>query len=189
VATASKNTTLLFVGAVSEGKGVLVLLEACSELRARGFDFVLKIVGRFDSREFEDRCRKYVQDNDLNNRVRFLGSLTGDAKWEQFADSDIFCFPSHYLAENQPIVILEAMQFALPVVATDWRGISTMVEDGQSGFVVPTRNSIALADCIGKLIQDPSLRKKMGAKGRATFLTKYTDTVWRPAMESALKGP
>jgi glycosyltransferase involved in cell wall biosynthesis len=80
------------------------------------------------------------------------------------------------------------MQFELPIVASDWRGISTMVQDGETGYVVPTKNSKALAERIGLLIESPELRAKMGNRARTVFLDKYTDAAWRPAMESALKA-
>jgi glycosyltransferase involved in cell wall biosynthesis len=184
----SRKTRLLFVGSVSRGKGVMTLLEACAELVRTGDEFFLQVVGNFYPSEFEQDCESFINDTGLHDHVKFVGPLIGDEKWRAFCEADIFCFPSSYKAENQPLVILEAMQFAVPVVASDWRGIPTMVKDGETGFIVPVEDSVALANRIRRLMNDPGLRTKMGEKARSLFLERYTVAVWRPAMESALRG-
>lgn len=178
---------LLFVGVVSRSKGVMVLLEACSRLKERGSDFVLQVVGRFHSPEFEAECRVFSKAHALDECVEFLGVRTGDEKWGIFCNSDIFCFPSHFESENQSLVILEAMQFGLPCVASDWRSMSTMVEDGVTGYVVPVSDPEALSQRIAHLIHHPELREKMGARAREVFLERYTDAVWRSKMEVVLR--
>jgi glycosyltransferase involved in cell wall biosynthesis len=185
-AVISRRIKLLFVGVVSPSKGVMVLLKACAQLKANGFDFLLRVIGRFYSPEFEVECKAYINDHGLRDHVEFVGVVTGNEKWEVFCGSDIFCFPSFFEAENQPVVILEAMQFALPSVASDWRSISTMVEDGETGYVVPIKDPVALAERIGFLIHHQELRVKMGRRARAVFLEKYTDAVWRSKMEAVL---
>jgi glycosyltransferase involved in cell wall biosynthesis len=100
--------------------------------------------------------------------------LSGDAKFETFSRSDIFCFPSHYDAETFGLVLLEAMSFGLPVVATRWRGISSIVREGQTGFLTPIKDSVALADKLEALLLDPELRRSMGAKGREVFERDFT---------------
>ena len=184
----SSNIRLLFVGVVSRSKGVMVLLEACARLKVKDVTFHLRIIGRFHSPEFEAECLAFIQDHDLVQEVEFLGVRTGDDKWEEYCATDIFCFPSHFESENQPLVILEAMQFGLPSVATDWRSISTMVEDGQTGYIVPTEDSKALAERITYLVRHPELRRKLGQNARQAFLEKYTDAVWRSQIETMLCG-
>ncbi len=184
--SSNQRVGLLFVGAVSPGKGIWILLQAAAELKARGIHFELQIVGKFSSAEFECECRSFLHQFNLEANVKFLGVLVDDDKWNSYVTADIFCFPSFYKAENQPLVVLEAMQFALPVVATDWRGIPTMVDEGRTGFIVLIKDSAALADRILQLIENPDLRIDMGHRGRAAFLKQYTDAAWRPAMEKAL---
>lgn len=186
--SASQRIELLFVGMVSESKGVRVLLEACALLKHRGFDFRLRVAGRFHSPDFEEECASFISVNDLGASVEFLGVVTGDEKWQMFCSADIFCFPSHFKSENQSLVILEAMQFGLPSVASDWRSMATMIQDGETGYIVPVGNSNALADRVAWLIENPDLRAKMGQKAREVFLSAYTDDVWRANIESAIRG-
>lgn len=185
--TTSKKATLLFVGVVSPSKGVMILLEACAQLKANGYRFLLRVMGRFHSPDFEAECSSFITERDLEDDVEFLGVLTGDDKWQAFCTADIFCFPSVFESENQPLVILEAMQFGLPVVASDWRGISTMVKDGETGYVTPIKDPAAMAERVGLLIDRPSLRAQMGVRARNVFLEQYTEAEWRLKMEAVLR--
>lgn len=177
---------LLFVGVVSRSKGVMVLLEACARLKAQKIEFHLSVVGRFHSPEFEAECMSFIADQGLGADVEFVGVIVGDDKWDIFCTSDIFCFPSHFESENQPLVVLEAMQFGLPIVASDWRSISTMVESGRTGYIVPVRDSAALAERIALLACNPKMRETMGRAARVAFLESYTDDEWRLKIEMAL---
>ena len=171
----SRNTVceILFTGVICEPKGVLVLLEACNLLRQRGIDFRLKLMGKFQTERFEVTVREYVVHHGLERQVTFLGVRTADKKWEAFANADVFCFPSFFESEALPVVVLEAMQFALPVVATRWRGIPSLVRDGETGYLVPIRDSSSVADMLQKLIQDPVLAKRLGERGREVYLQDF----------------
>ena len=70
----------------------------------------------------------------------FLGTRTGTRQGRCFLDSDVFCYPTHFESETFGLVLLEAMQFELPIVATRWRGVPSSVEDGENGFLVPVRD-------------------------------------------------
>jgi glycosyltransferase involved in cell wall biosynthesis len=80
------------------------------------------------------------------------------------ANADIFVLPS--VSEGLPISILEAMTTGLPVVATRVGGVPELVEDGVTGFVVPSENSAELAKALNRLLDDPSLCRKMGQSGQ-----------------------
>jgi len=77
---------------------------------------------------------------------------------------------------------LEAMQFAKPVVTTVWRGIPSVVEEGQSGFLVPVQQPEAVA---GRLLalRDPELRRRMGQVGRRIFEREFTLKAFHSNME------
>lgn len=178
---------LLFVGVLQESKGVMVLLEACHQLRDAGFIFIARLMGKFSSDEFRQRVEIFLTMHDLRDFVQFLGVRTGDNKWEAYAEADIFVFPSFFENEGMSRVVLEAMHFEIPVVATCWRGMPSMVEDGKSGFLVPIKDSQALADKIALLLNNPELRKKMGKRGREIYLENFTvEKFWRNMEEAFL---
>ena len=170
---------ILFVGVLKESKGALVLIEACNVLAKKGIHFTVELMGKFESPSFENCVKQRVAELSLDTHVDFLGVLTGDKKFQVFAKTDIFCFPTFFESEALPVVILEAMQFALPVVTTQWRGIPSIVEDGVSGYLVPTQDIDAVAEKLEQLIKHPPLARQMGERGREKFLEDYTIDKYR----------
>ena len=79
--------------------------------------------------------------------------------------STIACLPSY--REGMPKFLLEAASAGLPIVTTDVPGCREVVINDENGYLVPPRNSEALADAIDKLLNDKTLRREMGEKGRA----------------------
>ena len=144
--------------------------------------FQLQVVGKFDSPELEQVVRKFIETNGLANEVAFLGVLSGDDKFFVYRKADVFCFPTFFESETFGVVLLEAMQFSLPLVSTRWRGIPSIVENGENGFLVEHNNAFQLAEKLATLVQDPNLRARMGERGREIFLQKFTIEIFRASM-------
>ena len=87
---------------------------------------------------------------------------------------DIFTLPSY--REGMPRTIIEAMMMALPVVATNIRGSREEVVDGATGLLVPVRDAGALATALLALTDDPAMRRRMGAAGRARALAVFDES-------------
>ena len=117
---------------------------------------------------------KFITEHRLQDSVTLHGEVAGRQKWDMFSQADIFCFPSHFESETFGLAILEAMSFRLPIIATRWRGIPILVQDGISGFLVPVKDVELLACRIEQLVEDPTLRSEMGIKGREIFLKHYS---------------
>lgn len=177
---------ILFVGMLTEAKGLLVLVEACGILSARGITARLELVGQFQSADFESRLHERIAQLGLQSQIVFRGVLHGDAKWQAFAEADVFCLPTFYEAETFGIVLVEAMSFRLPVVATRWRGIPEIVDDCKSGFLVEPHDAGAIADRLAQLHDDPSLRRWLGAEGRRKFLREFTTEKFWHRMEQVV---
>jgi len=104
------------------------------------------------------------------NRLRFLGKRTDVS--EILGVSDVLLFTSN--SEGMPNAVLEAMSCGLPVVATRISGTKELVYDGQNGFLVPTCDAQAAADCILRLYKDRMLTQRMGAEGRRIIVENYS---------------
>jgi glycosyltransferase involved in cell wall biosynthesis len=167
-----KPLSLLFVALLSESKGLLVLIEACAELVARKVPVRLEVMGRFETPEFEQRTRALVTRLGLDQQVVFLGILAGEAKLAAFARADVLCHPT--FNDSFGLVIVEAMACSLPVVATRWCSIPTIVVDGETGFLVEPHDPRAVADRLALLADDAGLRERMGRAGRKRFLSEYS---------------
>lgn len=177
---------ILFTGVLIPSKGVRVLLEAFAQVAGRGVQVRLELMGRWGDEAFRLQCIRFLEEKGLSDRVNFLGVKQDKEKFSRFAGCDIFCFPSHFEAESFGLVLLEAMQFAKPVVATAWRGIPSVVRDGVNGFLVPVGDPDALASRLLELAGDPSLRERMGEEGRRIFASEFTLERFRENMAAAL---
>jgi len=181
-------TTLLFCGFLTESKGILILLEAVKLLIFRQQKIILKILGEFSSENIKLKMYEFIKKNELSDYVSFEGVKTGEQYYEDFRDSDIFCFPSFFEAENLPVALLDATKFELPIVATKWRGVPDVVIEGYNGFLVDIKNYGELACKIEVLVNNIQLRIKMGKRSRKLFLTKYSDTTFFNKMSSAFNS-
>ena len=165
---------LLYVGLVSESKGILVLLDSIKIVKDHGICVNVSVVGKFASDDFKRLVIERIADYGLGDIFSFKGVLTGLDKHKQFLDADIFCFPSFFESESFGLVVVEAMQFGVPVIITKWRGVQSLITDGEEGFLVPAHDVDTLAEKIVTLATDLVLRTKMGCKGRERYLREYT---------------
>ncbi len=99
--------------------------------------FRLTMIGAFASETEEKELREIANHRDVKNFVEILGFVPVERKEQALRDADIFCFPTYYLAENQPGNLLEAMAFGLPIVTTRWRSIPEMLPENYPGIVDP----------------------------------------------------
>jgi glycosyltransferase involved in cell wall biosynthesis len=164
---------LLFLSNLIESKGVFVLLEALKLLKTQGIKFQCNLVGGegdISSNELEEK----LEDLNLTDCVFYLGKKYGKDKYKIFQKSDVFILPTYYHNECFPLVLLEAMQFGLPIISTNEGGLADIVENNETGFIVEKQNPTQLAVKITWLIKNTTKAKAMGEKGRDKFYKKYT---------------
>jgi glycosyltransferase involved in cell wall biosynthesis len=154
-------------------KGVFVLLEACAHLKERNIPFECHFVGDWLDIT-EASFHQKVKTLNLSNNVYAYGKKYGDEKNAFYQQSDIFVFPSFYDNEVFPLVLLEAMQFELPIIASYEGGIPDIVLDKETGFLIPKNDTEALAGQLITLLNNPSLRNKMGFEGKKRFEENFT---------------
>jgi glycosyltransferase involved in cell wall biosynthesis len=89
------------------------------------------------------------------------------------ASAHVIVLPTYY-GEGLPKVLLEAAACGRPIIATSIRGCAEIVRDGDNGLLIPPRDPAALAEAITKLIEQPELRARMGARGREIVLERFS---------------
>jgi glycogen synthase len=166
---------ILFVGRLEARKGIDTLLESVTALAATGASFELRIVGDDSAagpsgRTYRDEFERAHPD--LADRVRFLGRVGDEALRHQYQTCDIFVAPSRF--ESFGLVLLEAMMFAKPVVSSDIGGMSEIVRAGVSGLLVPPGEADALTQALGRLVESPELRQRLGRAARAAYEASFT---------------
>lgn len=157
---------LIFVGRITAIKGLRVLLAAFARARATRPGLHLTLVGDGDDRAHLERLAA-----PLGDAVHFAGYLSQGAVAEALAASDAMVLPS--FAEGLPVVLMEALASARPVIASQVAGVSELVEDGVNGYLVPPGDEETLADRIGRLADDPALRARMGLAGREKVQAEF----------------
>jgi glycosyltransferase involved in cell wall biosynthesis len=163
---------ILFLSHMMKQKGVFILLEACKILFQKNIGFKAYFIGAWSDIK-ENDFNSFVIANCLQEHILYLGAKYGEEKFTFFENSDIFVLPTFYNNEVFPLVLLEAMQYGLPIISTSEGAISEIVEDKTTGYIVPKGDSLALANKIKELIQNPDSRVIMGQNGHEKFEIKY----------------
>ena len=173
---------VLFVGRIEQIKGIDVLLRALGLLFQRHpdlrSDVCLLVVGGAldpgdDAHETEKilELRRLVHEHRMEANVAFVGSRDQEQLALYYAAADVCAVPS--LTESFGLVALEAMACGTPVVGTRVGGLQTLIEDGESGLLVPAGDDTALAEAIHAVLTDHRLRTHLshGARERAERFT------------------
>lgn len=178
---------ILFLSNLIIEKGVLVLLDALKILKDRNQKFVCDFVGSETKEMDRAKFNQEISNRELDGITVYHGRKYGKEKDAYFRQADIFAFPTFYFNECFPLVILEAMEYGLPVISTNEGGIPDEVINEKNGFVVETKNAEALANVIEKLIVNRKLRQVMGEEGRKMFVRQFTFNEFEKSMRNCLK--
>jgi glycosyltransferase involved in cell wall biosynthesis len=187
-APGSDRSGVLFVGRLTPHKGIDQLIRALPAGAA------LRIAGstghdsRPPERDYPALLRRLAQGHD----VAFLGRVPEPALASLYRRAAVLAFPSvdrtcygrHVpVSELLGLAALEAMASGTPVVASRIGGLTEVVVDGETGFLVPPGDTKALADCLARLLSDRRLAARLGANARDLVVQRFT---WRACAERCL---
>jgi len=163
-----KQPYVLFVGRITDQKGIFHLLEASKKLPA-GVQVVL-CASAPDTPEIEERLRKAVPQHP--NVLWISEMVSPDVVKQLYSHAAVFCCPSVY--EPFGIINLEAMACETPVVASATGGILEVVEDGTTGLLVPPARPDELAEALKRVLADKAMARAMGQAGRKRVEEKFS---------------
>ncbi|MCW1966633.1 MAG: glycosyltransferase family 4 protein [Anaerolineae bacterium] len=160
---------ILFVGNLSERKGLHVLLAALCQLNVKmGGLWSLTVVGNSNINDaYAKQMQSMAEGLKINAYITWLGEIDDASLAQQYANHDIFVMPSQY--EGFGIVYLEAMSFGLPVIASSAGAAHEIISTGENGFLVPPENPSALAARLQTLLSHRSRLHAMRAAARKRF--------------------
>ncbi len=162
---------ILYLSNLVLSKGILDYIAALEILANKKLEFKGIIVGA-EADVTRGELHLELRKRGLEGIVEYLGPRYDKEKTEIMQDSNIFIFPTKW--ECFPIVIIEAMQFGLPVISTNEAAIPEIIEDGVTGFLVNKDAPVEIAKKVEELMKNPILRIKMGKAGRKKYEEKYT---------------
>ena len=171
--TANNIPHILFLSNLLIDKGVYVLLDALKIISNRGISFVCDFVGSETKELNSERFNQEVEARNLSHCVRYNGPKYGEAKQKSFLQADIFAFPT--FCDTFGLVNLEAMNYQLPIVTTNFGGIPDEIINGENGYIVEPEDAQATADALCQLLEDASLRQRMGRAGYKKFMEEFTE--------------
>ena len=175
---------VLFLSNMIADKGPLVLVEALAVLQRRGIALEATFAGAAGDGRTVGEFHAAVARHGLVERVRYVGPVFDAAKDDLLAAHDLFALPTSRDAFG--LVLLEAMQHGLPVVATTVGAIPQIVVEGETGFLVPPGDVAALADRLEQLATRPALRRRLGSAGRERYRERFTFEAFEQRLVAAL---
>ncbi|TKC13072.1 glycosyltransferase family 4 protein [Pedobacter polaris] len=180
----NQKLNLVYVGAMYEERGIIELVEAVHLLKQKNIDFCLQLVGIFIDTSFKEQIDLLIKNYGLDSDIIFLGTKINEEKWKIFSEADIFCFPTRVPSETFGIVLIEAMQFKVPIIAARWNGIPFVVDDQKNGLLVNPNDATDLAAKLELLINNEALRIEIGNNGRKKFEENYSIDTFLKNMDS-----
>lgn len=175
--------TVGMAGRLNRWKGQKLLVDAAEIVHKKLPDVMFKIAGEAYAGEdyLKQELIKHIEDKGLSDRVILLGQVNDMQSF--YGSLDVFVLPS---TQPEPfgLVVIEAMEFGLPVIATNHGGPVEIIDEGVDGYLVEYENAGQMADRIIELILDEEKRKKMGEKGQKKKHNRFSV----PAMVKSIEG-
>ncbi|MFC4722882.1 glycosyltransferase family 4 protein [Geojedonia litorea] len=165
-----QESTLLYLSNYVKDKGALLFVDLVEALIRKGYNIKALMAGA-DADVTKIQIENLLTEKGIDENVEVNGPIFEKQKFELYAKASIFIFPS--FIDLNPGVVIEAMQSKLPVVSTPIGGIPEIVDDNETGFIVP---EITVKEFVAKteiLLNDSKLREDFGNNGRAKYLKMY----------------
>lgn len=166
--SSNDEKVLLFLGKLTDLKGVTELIKAFKKVCSEEKTVRLLLAGTGEMEKYEALCKEL----EISQYVTFPGWVAGNEKNELIKSADIFLLPSH--KEAFPISLLEAMYAEVPIIATPVGAVSEMIEDGVEGRIVPVDDEKRLAEAMLEMLRNPEKASAFASAAKNKFLASYS---------------
>lgn len=168
----NKVPHILFLSNLLVEKGVFVLLDAVKLLKDCGYSFICDFVGGETKELSSALFVSEVEKRGLKGDVVYHGLKFGKDKKYFFENADVFVLPT--CNDTFGLVIIEAMEYKIPVISTNEGAIPDIIKDKITGLICEKRNPESLANCLKVLLDNPDLREQIGENAYRQFKEQYT---------------
>ncbi len=163
----SEVKCIAYIGRFEKQKGIDILLEAFKELVTENNKIILKLIGEGNE---ENYIYSFIERYNLQNNIVIKSAMIMEEKL--FAAIDLLVFPSTSI-EGFGLVILEAMNFGMPVLASDLIKENSLIEDYKNGIYFRNGDSVDLVKKLKLIIEDNNLRKSISANAKEMIKVKF----------------
>lgn len=178
--------TVLFVGRITDNKGVFILLEAICRLTLRVPGLRLRVIGHGEPQTIQ-RLQRQAQESGCAEVLELVGFMPREDISEHLCRADLLAGPSIY--EGGPgYVYLEAMSCGLPVIASEGSGAAEVVTHGQTGLLVKPGDVESLELALEQLLSNDELRRRIGSRARLYALQEADRQSCLSRMEAHLQS-
>ena len=179
-----KISYILAVGYLIERKGFEYLIKAVKEVLKKHGNIHLTIVG---SGPLEERLKNIIKELKLDSNAKIMKNVSDEELLHLYNSSDLFVLPSivdsQGNTEGLGVVLLEAMACKLPVIGSNIGGIPDIIQDGETGLLVPEKDISGLSNAILSLIENEELQEKIAVNGYNKVRERFS---WEKIAESYL---
>lgn len=163
--TVHEGPVIGMAGRINRWKGQKLLVDAAEQVHRIFPEAVFKFAGcAYTGEEYlEKELKEYISDKGLQNVVTLCGQIDDMDRF--YSSLDVFVLPS-IQPEPFGLVVIEAMEYGLPVIATNHGGPTEIIEDGVDGYLVDYTDSGEMAQRLIELLKDEKLRRYMGVNGK-----------------------
>lgn len=169
--TKNEEVKILFLGRLGKRKGTYLLIKAAKIIKEKNIKFKMILAGDGEI----DKCKKRISDSNLENEIEVLGWIDSEEREKYLRECDILALPSYF--ESFGMSLIEGMSYSMPVIATKAGAMPYVVENEKDGILIKPGNYEELAEVLIELIENRSLRIKMGNRGYEHVQREFSDKV------------
>src|SRR6478672_3049378 len=167
-----KRPIFLYVGRITQRKGLKTLLEACALLKAQGYsEYTLLIVGEGDQRQ---ELEAFIQERNFTDQVTWAGWVDYGRLGAYFQQADVFVFPT--FEDVWGMVVPEAMVFGKPILCSKGAAACELIREGENGYLFDPHDPKALAEGMRRFLDQPDLMNSMGTRSQELIAQHTPET-------------
>ena len=165
---------ILSVGNITQRKGIDILIELLPELNKVVPDLIYIVVGKFIGNAEEEKIKKIITNNNVEDKVIFIGEVQQERIASYFYASDVLCLATRENKEGFGMVFIEANACKKPVVGFDTGGVGDAIINGETGLLVKYGDIDGFKKAILTILNDETYAKELGMKGYKRVVAELT---------------
>lgn len=182
--TVSDNLRVLYLSNMNPTKGYFELIRAIAELPEMYKNRIqATFVGEWLSQKQLEEFKSFIEEHGISKQIEIRGKVNSRLEIKSiYESSDVFVLPTYFPQEAQPVSILEAMNFSLPVISTNHASIPEFISDGTNGILVEKKSSESIKNALMKLMDNPEFFMAVSKGAKSTFEDKFSPKKYRESV-------